>query len=279
MKKSELSKKLDEYVIDLKYQEKASNSIDVYYRYAKLFIDVIQHDNDITKDDVMFFKKYIIEVIEFSSSTINLAIVCVNKFLHYCQLDDLKVKQIKVQDENTLDEIMTVSDFKRLLRYADDEMKMMMKLLAYTGIRSEELKFFTYENVKSKKMYVVVRNKGKNRKVPLVRELRYELLDYCKKKNIESGYIFPSPSDPKKMPHRTTIYRRLKKIAGAARVKKSVVYAHAFRHLFAITFLKNGGNPLNLADILGHYDIRTTQKYTKLTNTLLKEQIENNIKY
>ena len=81
-----------------------------------------------------------------------------------------------------------------------------------------------------------------------------------------------------KMPHRTTIFRRLKKIAGAARVKKSLVYAHAFRHLFAVTYLENGGNPLNLANILGNYSLSTTEKYTKLTQKQLRNQIEK-IKY
>lgn len=283
MNKSELKMKIDEYAIDLKYKEKAKNSIDSYIRYANLFISSIQHEHDITKDDTMFFKNYMIDVLEFSSATINHVIVCMNKFLHFCNLDNLKVRQIKVQDENTIDEIMTPTDFKRLLRYAKklemNDMYMIMKILAYTGIRITELKFFTYEAVKSKKMYVVVRNKGKTRKVPIRQDLRTELLNYCKENNISEGYIFPSPKDKNKMPHRTTIYRRLKKIAGAARVKKSLVYAHAFRHLFAVTYLSNGGNPLNLANILGHYSIATTEKYTKLTSVQLRKQMEQKIIY
>lgn len=282
MNKNDLAEKLEEYKVDLEMQEKAENSVCNYYRYANLFIKSIDHNNDLKKIDVMNFKKYVINVLEFSSSTTNHIIVCVNKFLHYCELDELKVKQIKVQDENTIDEIMTSKDFKRLLRISKKlkmyDMHMIMKVLAYTGIRNEELKYFTYEAIVSKEMSITVRNKGKTRKVPIRQDLRRELINYCKDNNITSGFIFPSSKNPLKMPHRSTIFRRLKKIAGVARVKKSLVYAHAFRHLFAITYLENGGNPLNLANILGHYSLSTTEKYTKLTQKQLRNQIEK-IKY
>ena len=278
MNKHELQEQLKNYAMDLKYEEKARNSIDSYVRYAKVFVNFIGHDNDITKDDILDFKDYLINIIEYSASSTNTIIVYVNKFLHYCKLDALKVKKITTTSNSTIDEIMTMTDYKRLLRYANKlgmhDMYLIMEVLAKTGIRSEELKFFTYEKV-NKSMYIQVRNKGKTRDVIIRQDLRRELLKYCKEHNIDTGYIFRSPKNPKRMLHRSTIFRRLKKIAGAARVKKSVVYAHAFRHLFAITYLENGGNQLNLKDILGHSSLETTNIYTKRTNEGLRKQLEN----
>ena len=277
MKKDELSKKLESYATDLRYEEKAKNSIETYVRYAKIFINYIEHDDDITKNDVLDFKDYLINVIEYSASSTNSIIVYVNKFLHYCNLDDLKVKKIRTTSNSTIDEIMSLSDYKRLLRYARklglEDMYMIMQVLFMTGIRNEELKYFTYEKVK-KGMYIQVRNKGKTRDIILRQDLRRDLLKYCKDNNITSGYIFRSPKNEKKMLHRSTIFKRLKKIAGAAKVKKSVVYAHAFRHLFAITYLENGGNQLNLKDILGHSSLETTNIYTKRTIEELRKQLE-----
>lgn len=283
MKKSELLEHLNEYEIDLELNEMAKNTIESYIRYSKLFINYIDHDNEITKSDVIAFKKYIMETIGFSSSTTNHVIVCINKYFNYLKLDDLKVKRTRVQNQSTVDEIMTAADVKRLLRIAKRDkqyqMYMIMKVLANTGIRNEELKFITYENIKSKDMFIVVRNKGKTRKVPIKQELRRDLLKYCKERNITSGLIFYSKTDKKKMPHRSTIFRNLKKIAGAARVKKSVVYAHAFRHFFAVEYLLNGGDALTLANILGHNSLATTQKYTILTLTQMRREIENKTHY
>ena len=277
MNKNELNKKLDKYVTDLKYDEKAKNSIDAYKRYAKAFINFIDHENDITKDDVIDFKNYLIDILDYSASSINTIIVYVNKFLNYCELGDFKVKKIKTTVNSTVDEIMDVTDYKRLLRYAKklgmNDMYLMMKVLAMTGIRNEELKFFTYEKVK-KGMYIQVRNKGKTRDIIIRQDLRREILKYCEENEIKSGFIFRSPIDHKKMLHRTTIFRRLKKIAGAARVKKTLVYAHAFRHFFSITYLENGGNQLNLKDILGHSSLETTNIYAKRTREDLRKQLE-----
>jgi len=277
MKKKDLELKLKQYKVDLKCDEKAKNSIDAYVRYAKVFVNFIDHDNDITKEDVIDFKAYLINVLEYSSSSINTIIIYINKFMHYCNLDSLKVKKIKTTVNTTVDEIMSSSDYKRLLKYADKlemyDMRLIMKILAMTGIRSEELRFFTYENVK-KGMYIQVRNKGKTREIIVRQDLRREILEYCEENEINTGFIFRSPKNQKKMLHRTTIYRRLKKIAGAARVKKELIYAHAFRHYFSITYLENGGNQLNLRDILGHSSLETTNIYAKRTRKDLRKQLE-----
>ena len=64
-----------------------------------------------------------------------------------------------------------------------------MKVIAYTGVRAEELKVFTVENLESN--YIKVKNKGKIRNVIVRQDLRRELLRYCKDKGITTGYIFP----------------------------------------------------------------------------------------
>jgi site-specific recombinase XerD len=42
---------------------------------------------------------------------------------------------------------------------------------------------------------------------------------------------------------------------------------HRFRHTFAITFLRNGGNLLELQKLLGHEKIDTLQIYVDLAHT------------
>ena len=278
MKRSELERKLNKYECDLRYQEKAKNSIDSYIRYAKVFVNFLEDNKEIQKDDVIDFKNYMLDVLEYSASTINTIIVCVNKFLNYCDLSDLKIKKIKTTCNSSLDAIMSTSDYKRLLRYSKklkmEDMYLIMKIFATTGIRCEELRFFTYERIKAG-MYISVRNKGKTRQIILRQDIRREILKYCESNSISKGYIFYSPKSRNKMLHRSTIFRRLKKIAGAARVKKELIYPHAFRHYFAIMYLANGGNVLNLKDILGHASLETTNIYSKNTKDDLRKQLEN----
>lgn len=146
-----------------------------------------------------------------------------------------------------------------------------MKVIAFTGVRAEELKVFTYENIQSN--YIETRNKGKIRNVILRNDLRRELLKYCRDNGIKSGYIFKGKEDGT-MIHATTIYKQLKRIASKAKVSKSKVHAHSFRHLFAIKFIEDSGDISELADILGHSSIETTRIYTMTTDEMKKKKIE-----
>ena len=55
-------------------------------------------------------------------------------------------------------------------------------------IRVSELQFITVESIQQQE--ITIRNKNKNRKVPLIRELQEMLNDYVIEKNIPSGPIF-----------------------------------------------------------------------------------------
>lgn len=58
----------------------------------------------------------------------------------------------------------------------------------------------------------------------------------------------------------------LRHIVGRLGVTAGVddVHPHRFRHTFAINFLRNGGNPLLLQELLGHERLETVRIYVKL---------------
>lgn len=267
MNKSDIPALLDDFIIELKYQEKAERTLSKYRADVMKFTEFIQHDNPITKDDVLEYKKFISSG-QYKPRSINSYIVAVNKFLKWCGKDDLKVKKLKMQQKNSIDNIISFSDYKRLLRFAKklghEDIYMIMKIIATTGIRISELKFFTAEGIKS--FYIHVRNKGKDRDIILTQELSRELRKYCREHNIREGRIFEL-SD-------VQIWRKLKKIAGAARVNKEKVHAHSFRHLFAKEFMAEYNNALELADILGHSSLETTRIYTRSTNEEKRMKLE-----
>lgn len=50
------------------------------------------------------------------------------------------------------------------------------------------------------------------------------------------------------------------------------MYPYQFRHVFALEFLRNGGNSFALQKMMGHADLNMTKRYIFLANTDIKEQ-------
>ena len=276
MKKADLEERLPEFVMEQSENEKANNTLKKYRRNIESFIEWIPEDVEISKMHVIEFKKHLLEDLRFRTNTINNYIVSINKFLYWCGVEDCKVKQLKKQHAASNSEILSLSDFKRLLRIAkrigQNDTYLIMKILAMTGIRIEELSFFTVENVKTN--YIHVRNKGKERSIILRQDLAREIRAYCREKGIREGIIFQGKVKGK-MIAKSTIWRRMQKIAGIAKVRKNKVHAHSFRHLFAKMFLEEyNGSIAELADILGHNNLETTRIYAKTTDEEKRRKLE-----
>ncbi len=290
MKKEDLIQNIDNYLADEQEDEKSKNTLIHYKHIITMFVNSLPNEN-VTKIDLIEFKENLLS--RYKPRTVSNYITIVNKFIKYVELatksdeqfdfNQMKkyyskniLKNIKVQQEASLKEVLEPIDLKRMLRMAKKlgewDLYYIMKIIAYTGVRAEELKIFTVENLESN--YIKVKNKGKIRNVIVRQDLRRELLKYCKDSKILTGYVFPGKKE-NSMLHSTTIYKRLKKLAGKCRgVKKDKVHAHSFRHLFAIKFIEEGGDISELADILGHSSIETTRIYTRTTDKMKRERME-----
>lgn len=280
MRKEDLKAKLPQYIIEQSEDEKAKNTLNKYRHNVEVFIEWLPEDAEIDKVIMIDFKRHLLEERQFCTSTINNYIVSINKFLHWCGIEDCKVKQLRKQHAASNSEILSLSDYKRLLRIAKRigqiDTYLIMKILAMTGIRIEELSFFTVENIKSN--YIRVRNKGKERSIIIRQDLAREIRAYCRENGIKEGNIFFCQTKGKMMA-KSTIWRRMKRIAAIAKVRKNKVHAHSFRHLFAKVFLEEyNGSIAELADIMGHNSLETTRIYAKTTDEEKRRKLEK-IKY
>lgn len=279
------------FLLEEKENEKAEKTLIHYEHIIDIFIASLEPDQEITKKHVINFKDSLMKI--YKPSTISNYIVVVNKFVKYVEIVEengefdldmfkkrekykLVTKNIKVQQRQSLEEVLEENEYKRLLRVAKKsgqmDMYYIMRILAGTGIRIEELKYFTVENINSN--YIEVNNKGKIRKVYLINELKRELNKYCQNNNITQGIIFKGKKDGFMM-HQSTIWKRLKKIAGMCRgIKLDKIHAHSFRHLFAIEFLRSGGTLVQLKNILGHSSMDTTAIYAQTTDYMNLKSIE-----
>lgn len=275
MIKKSLEIELTKFLEIHKNNEYAENTIHQYKTVIESFIYWIPDDRKLNKELLIEYKKFL-EKKTTKYTSINNWIIILNKFLKFIDRNDLMLEKYKIQKTFTVKVALTNSDYKRLLKYAkkvcDDQSYYIIKILAKTGIRISELKYFTVENLNS---LIQIRSKGKVRLIFIPKELVRELRKYSREKKIRKGTLFPSEKKPEKMITTSCIWKRLKKIAGYARVNKKSVYCHSFRHLYAVNFLKKFPNDItHLADLLGHNSLETTRTYCKLTEHQMLELVE-----
>lgn len=276
MKKADLIPKLEEWILEQKYQEYAGSTLKQYRANCQKFIDWLSDDEEITKDTMLRYKAHLGECAG-STNSINVWIVETNKFLKWLGFKDLALKKIKMQVKQSNEDVLSLADYNRLLRFAkrtgDNQLFLIMKVLAMTGIRVSELQYFLVENLGSDSIKVF--NKGKERRIIVRKDLMREIKHYCRDNHIRKGYVFASPKIAGQMVNVSTIWRHMKKIAGMASVKKSKVHAHSFRHLFAQVYMEEfSGNITELADILGHNSLETTRLYSRTSDRQKREHLE-----
>lgn len=292
MTKADLKIKLTEWEKELKLAELAKKTITSYIGDVQRFLDFIPDDNtEVTKQTLIDYKTSLdtVEIkrkkskpqIGKKESSKNRALTSINKFLSFCDLESFKIKNIKVQNKSTLENLLTLKELKGILNQAEKQKEWdiywAVKTLALTGVRYSELQFVTVEACKAKKLKI--NNKGKVRQFEFDEKLAKDLLTWAKAKGITEGMLFITKNGT--FIKNEQFSRKLKRVAGKAHfVNMKKIHPHAFRHFFALNYLEATNNIAEVANVLGHSSLNTTRIYLTTTPKQQREyitQMKNNL--
>ncbi len=264
--------RIKEFKESLYAEEKSKLTVDKYIRDIKAFL--LYSNAQISRGAVLEYKERLIN--EYSVSSANSMLAAINKFLKFCGLAELCVKQFKIQKKAfvSADQELTREEYNRLVctaeRKNNERIALVIQTICSTGIRVSELSYITVEAAKSGE--AVVSCKAKTRNIFIVSALRKKLLRYAKENNIKSGAIFITKGG---IPmNRSNVWREMKKLCRDAGVSDRKVFPHNLRHLFARTFYGIDKDIAKLADILGHSSINTTRIYIITTSEEHKKRME-----
>ena len=152
-----------------------------------------------------------------------------------------------------------------------------IEVLFSCGLRVSELVNLKLSDLYLEEKFVRVIGKGnKERLVPIsdkaIHELELWFSDRCHLdiKKGEEDYVFLN----RRGSHltRVMILIMIKRQAEEAGIKK-VISPHTLRHSFATALLKGGADLRVIQALLGHEDIGTTEIYTHIDSTMLREEI------
>lgn len=239
----------------------AKNTVSSYVWTVNYFL---RHYEEVNKKNLLGYKGYLVE--HFKPQTVNLRLQGINKYLEFLKQDKLKVKFVKVQQKNFLENVISDADYKfmksKLKTDGYDEWYFIVWFMAATGARVSELLHIKAEHVQVG--YLDLYSKGgKIRRLYIPKNLRMEAQKWLQSNGITTGYLFLN-----RFGQRITtrgIAQQLKYFAKKYGLNKDVVYPHSFRHRFAKNFLDRFNDLALLADLMGHESIETTRIYLRRT--------------
>lgn len=264
---------INKYQTFLSRQDLAANTVRSYVWTVKHFLEKY---NDVTRANLLIYKGDLIE--HHKPQTVNLRLQALNKYLEFIRQDKLKMRFVKVQQRNFLENVISDADYRflktRLKKDGYTSWYFVVWFLTATGARVSELLQIKAEHVSQG--YLDIYSKGgKIRRLYIPRSLRSESGEWLKERGLESGYIFLN-----RFGVRITargIAQQLKIFARKYGLNPAVVYPHSFRHRFAKNFLERVNDLALLADLMGHESIETTRIYLRRTASEQQAIVDNTV--
>jgi integrase/recombinase XerD len=256
-----------------------------YMRYLKS-IESIDSLNNVQRVHIVHFLGFLKEQGK-SAKTLARHVASVRAF-HQFLLRDKATNQdptVHIETpklERSLPKVLSLQEVEKLLDTPNKQGhfglrdKAMIELLYATGIRVSELINIDLEDVHLTMGFVRVIGKGdKERIVPVGRTASEAIQAYLNNgrphfisKKHRSNALFLNNLGNRLT--RQGFWKILKKLTQEAGIIKELT-PHTLRHSFATHLLENGADLRAVQEMLGHADISTTQIYTHVTKTRLKD--------
>ena len=266
----------------------------------------ITKPGQITLDTVRAYRLYLNRLTDERTGrrlkliTQNYHVIAVRAFLKYLakrDVDTLSAEKIELAKSPSREvEVMSndeVDRIKEATKHEENEVaqlrdKAILELLFSSGVRVSVLVQLKIKHLNFERGEFTVRGKGdKLRLVFMSDEAIQAVQEYLKKRHDNNPALFVSHSKignavEKQMESMTggreqvpgltarSVQRLVKKYAMLAGIMHKVT-PHIFRHSFATDLLQNGADIRSVQTLLGHASITTTQIYTHVTNSQLRD--------
>ncbi len=203
----------------------------------------------------------------YSKSTLHYYSIFVRRFLSWAGL--VEGVPTVPGSSKSFSQPLSWSQVEAMLAVARDLRDVaILSLLAESGLRAGELLSLTWRDIDLYRGIVKVRGKyGKERLVimsPNAREALSYLFDAEKPRPYDR--VFPITYQ--------ALYKKIKNIAKRAGIDPSTVRPHILRHTFATEALRRGMSLPALQRLLGHSDIKVTQRYLHLVTEDVEREYE-----
>lgn len=269
----------------------SANTLDAYERDLLKLLNYLEQEEkhvlDVELPDLQHFAASLHDI------GINARSQCrilsgIRSFYHFLQLDGYReddptellespVLGQHLPEVLSTDEVDILENSIDLSKWEGHRNRAIIEVLFSCGMRVSELVNLKLSNLFLNEQYVRIFGKGaKERLVPISSKAIKELQNWFIDRNLmnikpgEEDYVFLN----RRGAHltRTMILIMIKRQASEAGITKTIS-PHTLRHSFATALLEGGADLRAIQAMLGHESISTTEIYTHIDMTTLRQQI------
>lgn len=269
----------------------SNNTLDAYIRDLKKLLNYMDQNalsfESISLSDLQNFISELYSK-EISPKSIARIVSGIKSFFNFLILDEyIEINPAELleapQTAQKLPTVLSVEEINLLVNHIDvstiegQRNKTIIEVLYGCGLRISELTNIRFSDLFLDEGFIKVEGKGsKQRLVPIspiaIKELNKYLL-YRKQQDPKKGsesILFLSNRGS--AISRVMVFHFIKEYANLAGIKKNIS-PHTFRHSFATHLLEGGANIRAIQLMLGHEKITTTEIYTHLDKSFLRQEI------
>lgn len=269
----------------------ADNTIQSYRRDLAQYVTYLTNErkiadwSDVTRNDIVAFL-FMLKENDKSAATIARMISSVRAFHQFIVREQIVKTDASLHVESPkldrlLPDVLTADEIDKLLNIQDltplaIRNKAMLELLYATGLRVSELVSLDVGDLHLSMGFVRCLGKGNKERIIPLGEMAKDAIeiylqrarnDLIKKNRRETKLFVNHHGRPLS---RQGFWKVIKTVAKEAGLTKKIT-PHMLRHSFATHLLENGADLRSVQEMLGHADISTTQIYTHITKTRLKD--------
>ena len=213
-----------------------------------------------------------------SSSTINRELYMLSKAFNLAVkewewLSENPVSKVsKEREDNERDRWLSYDEETKLLGECSDWLRDITNFGLHTGLRQDELLSLEWSRVDFSRKTILIRKtkNGKPKTLPLNRVALDILKEKSKVRSVKNDLVFLSRSGTKI--NRRYLWGTFKKALERAGIEDFTF--HDLRHTFATRLVQKGEDIYKVAKLMGHKDIRMTQRYAHHSSESLRSGVE-----
>ena len=173
-----------------------------------------------------------------------------------------------------LPKFLTSDDLRKFFRACDEKEQRVFSTMLLTGMRRGEVAYLTRDDINFELGVILVQTKpdedwqpkSDERIIPISPTLHQILFEQLANRTSDK-WVFPNRDGNRD----THLLDKLKKVCRRAGIRQTTL--HALRHSFGAHLRMAGVNLADIADLMGHKDLATTQIYARVQQEHLRSAI------